>query len=180
MGWIARYQAAEGRTLLGGVRSAASSVFSHKADAEAFLATSLELNAGATGFVFESFKTPEIVRHCPDVPDAIAQAVGGVCPHCKAFVMFPMMREEWRAEIAYCARAVRSRGDQTPEIGDRSYPSQRTAHENIPSYLQTQAIQMRKDGFPALADAILAASKAYAAGDYNVAYAALLDVDGRF
>lgn len=90
MSYVAKYHGVSGdcgRVMLGGVLSATSSAFSHREDAEAFLASSIEINASAgrvvEGSVVESKRRPEIIRHCEGHP---AQAIGGICFGCRQTV----------------------------------------------------------------------------------------------
>lgn len=100
MSFIARYHAADGGTMLGGVRASSSSRFSHRADAETRLQSAIEINAtvGRTvvGEVVESRQSAEIIRHCSD--SAAAQALGAICPRCKLVVQTPTWCLYWSPE----------------------------------------------------------------------------------
>lgn len=79
--YVAKYAKTNGTMLLGGVNQSQSSRWSHRADAEDFLACAMFNNGGeeyCTGNVVETNKPAEILRHC----GKIAQAIGGKCFHC--------------------------------------------------------------------------------------------------
>lgn len=85
--FVAKYWSVDGGPMLGGVMRSESSPFSHRDDAETFLAASIENNRSdrrkVEGEVVPSNKEPRIKRHCAGYP---AQAVGAVCFGCRQTV----------------------------------------------------------------------------------------------
>lgn len=77
------YTTDRNRPLLGGVYQSQSCKYSHREDAESYLAnviavhTTLHTPLVVAGVVKESLRPPEIIRHC-----VTPQAVGCVCPEC--------------------------------------------------------------------------------------------------